>query len=390
MNSAGGTRSYSSDSTVDPCAARRSSFCPGTSSAPAPTTHTSARPDAAPSSRPPAESSARSGGSGGSAPRNARPASAPAASNRNAPNAAPARPASGVHGDSDPPDSRCGASRAPTIAPTRIPARDSALVISPLRSPSSAVKATNASVTTSTVVNTAARLASRSGGAGARIVLEVRQHVLLRLPADEAAGHRSAAVVDLRLHPRERERAPASGGPMPPRASVRGSRSTSCGRRAPLAAVAEAHGARGRRHLRPRRVSFASVNTSAETPVKSSARNDDQRRGGRGRGAPRAIAHRVARVLASVSSTVHRRDDGGVLGDDRREGVARDRRRRLRTRAGHDGGADLREAAGSHPPPARDGEADPPLVGTPRLPPDAPGRSSTASSSSASRRPMRA
>ena len=65
------------------------------------------------------------------AARHARRGRPRAVSNSTAPNAAPASPASGVYGELEPPVSSCGASRAPTIAPTTMPVTESALAMSP-------------------------------------------------------------------------------------------------------------------------------------------------------------------------------------------------------------------------------------------------------------------
>ena len=55
-----------------------------------------------------------------------------------APTSAPARPASGVYGELAPLCRKCGASRAPIIAPATSPPSESAVAISPRRSPASA------------------------------------------------------------------------------------------------------------------------------------------------------------------------------------------------------------------------------------------------------------
>ena len=134
------------------CTACRSFGWPGSSSAEALSTQTSTSPVAAPSRAPAAESKKRNGVSLRPCRRN-EPAKLATAWSSIAPTAAPTRPAIGVHGEAAPPCSRCGPTREPAYAPAASPASESALAISPRRSPPSAATATMPSATQSTVVS---------------------------------------------------------------------------------------------------------------------------------------------------------------------------------------------------------------------------------------------
>ena len=91
----GGTIVFSSRSTYDRWAPRRSFVCPGSWSATAPTTQTIASAASPPTSSPPAVSTALSGRMR-RLERRTEPASVPSVSNNTASSAAPARAASGV------------------------------------------------------------------------------------------------------------------------------------------------------------------------------------------------------------------------------------------------------------------------------------------------------
>ena len=80
------------------------------------------------------------------------PTTLPAASNRSASSVAPASAASGVYGECEPPDRRCGAIRAPSTAPTSTPAAESAPAIRPRRKPVSAIRAMKPRAIQSTAV----------------------------------------------------------------------------------------------------------------------------------------------------------------------------------------------------------------------------------------------
>ena len=141
----GGTIVFNCWRITEPRTSSRTFVCPGSCSSTAPATHTTARPSAAPATKPPIESSKRNGGITERLPRATEPATAATLCSSAAPTSAPARPASGVYGELAPLCRKCGASRAPIIAPTTSPPSDSAVAIRPRFSPASAEMAVIAS-----------------------------------------------------------------------------------------------------------------------------------------------------------------------------------------------------------------------------------------------------
>ena len=141
----GGTIVFSRWRISEPRTSSRTFAWSGSCRMTAPATQTRTSPIAAPARKPPIVSSRRSGGITDRLPRATEPATDATLCSSAAPTSAPASAASGVYGESAPLCRKCGASRAPIIAPTTSPPSESAVAIRPRLRPASAERATIAS-----------------------------------------------------------------------------------------------------------------------------------------------------------------------------------------------------------------------------------------------------
>ena len=137
----GGNASTSPLSTAEWRTSSRSCVCCGSSRIATATTQMDATAVSPPKTSPPSESTARRG-ERRRLLRIAIPAAPAPTWSRSASASAPTRPAIGVYGECAPPESRCGASRDPSIAPRAIAASESTLAASPRRAPRIAIRAT--------------------------------------------------------------------------------------------------------------------------------------------------------------------------------------------------------------------------------------------------------